>query len=313
MTRILFECLDWPHPAGGIRRIYRHVEILTSYGYDARILHHSPGFRATWFRSSARVDYWTESYRIGTGDVLVIPEGHVDIMRSTKDAVYRRVVLALNWARIYKKLPIGTDWRNFGIEHVISGGHYEQHFIRRTMGLESTVILSGIDTEMFKPASAKACQVVFMPAKNSEYAHLIVSAFRARYPMLLDVPFLSLMGVAHDKVADALAKSAVFLAHTFPEGFSRKTLEAMASGCIVVGHSGQGSAEYMNHLENCYLAQDGDALLVTEYLSEAIECFRSGAANSIQDSARNTAQNYSLEREEVSVQNFWRDFLNKRD
>jgi hypothetical protein len=309
MGRILYECLDLNFPTGGARRLYRHVEVLRKHGFDARMLHHTPGFVLSWFSSSAQVDYWTDDYEFFPDDVLVIPEGHTGTMRNTKDLPCRRLVIALNWANIFRNLRLGENWRSLGITNAIAGSLYEHQFILSTMGIQSATIVSGIDAELFSPANDKQCRITYMPRKNPEYFHLIAAVFRSKFPEYASVPFISIEMLPHVDVAKIFSESAIFLAHTFPEGLSRKTLEAMACGNIVVGFAGHGSLECMNHKSNCYLADDGDVLVAAELLGLAVSDFYSGRSVAMREAAITTARTYSLEREEKTIVKFWTTFL----
>ena len=54
--RLLFVCYpDTNHPIGGVKQIYRQVELLHSAGWNAYVLQEHPGFRADWFSSEAPV------------------------------------------------------------------------------------------------------------------------------------------------------------------------------------------------------------------------------------------------------------------
>lgn len=54
--RLFFVCYpDTNHPIGGVKQIYRQVELLHQAGWSAWVLHESPGFRADWFSSQAPV------------------------------------------------------------------------------------------------------------------------------------------------------------------------------------------------------------------------------------------------------------------
>jgi hypothetical protein len=255
------------------------------------------------------IAYWTEKLKFGRGDVLVIPEGHTDVIIRTTDAEYERVVIALNWANIYTRLPLGRDWRHFGIRHVIAGSLYEHDFILQSMGLKSAVIASGMDLTLFRPAGHKKRQIAYMPRKNEDWFHRIASIFRSQSADLTDVPFVPIDQVAHREVAQILSESAVFLATGFPEGLARPPLEAMACGCLVVGFAGRGSLEYMEHGHNCFLADDMDALTAAKYLGTAVRRFQKGEATEMQVSAQKTASRYSLEREESAVVQYWTRFF----
>jgi hypothetical protein len=52
--RIFYLCPDLRSPIGGVKQIYRHVEILDSAGFNATVLHHErdPGiFHTHMFRA----------------------------------------------------------------------------------------------------------------------------------------------------------------------------------------------------------------------------------------------------------------------
>jgi glycosyltransferase involved in cell wall biosynthesis len=311
MTRILYECLDKDIAAGGVRRLYRHVEILTKHGFDAYVLHHEPKFRMTWFDSDAPVCYWDANFNMTPHDILVIPERHSSVMRQTIGAKCKRVIISLNWANIFAALPEGDNWNSYQIKDVIAGGIYERDFIFATMGISSSIIHQGIDTNLFKPSTDKKIVITYMSAKQARYTQVINGIFRATYPDFSYIPFLPIENISHAEVADALSRSAIFLAQSFPEGVSRKALEAMASGCLVVGFAGHGSLEFMHHLENCYLAPDGDALLAARFLGIAVESFLNGSSHRMSQAARATALRYSPDLEEISVVKYWTDYLSR--
>ena len=54
---IYFGCPDKDYPVGGIRAIYRHVDILNRNGLEAFVLHRLALFRCTWFENETRVAY----------------------------------------------------------------------------------------------------------------------------------------------------------------------------------------------------------------------------------------------------------------
>ena len=73
MTKIYFYCCDLNTPSGGIKVLYRHVDILNKHGFAAFILHQNPGFRCTWFENTTPILTARET-RIGPDDYFVIPE-----------------------------------------------------------------------------------------------------------------------------------------------------------------------------------------------------------------------------------------------
>src|SRR5579864_5333743 len=72
--RILVLCPDWTYPSGGVRKLYRHVDVLNANGFNAFIEHPSSDFRCTWFENQTRVDMGREFWPPKASDVLLCPE-----------------------------------------------------------------------------------------------------------------------------------------------------------------------------------------------------------------------------------------------
>src|SRR4051812_5171453 len=71
--RIFVIAPDEHLPSGGIKQLYRHVDVLAKNGYEAHILHHKKGYRCTWFENNTSVVSWAEiSWK--DDDIIVLPE-----------------------------------------------------------------------------------------------------------------------------------------------------------------------------------------------------------------------------------------------
>jgi hypothetical protein len=73
IPKIYFCCAASDIPYGGVKVLYRHVDILNKYGFSAFIMHDKPMFRCTWFDNTTPIVYLGET-RIYSTDYLVIPE-----------------------------------------------------------------------------------------------------------------------------------------------------------------------------------------------------------------------------------------------
>lgn len=60
-NRIFFISPDINSPTGGIKQLYRQVDVLNKNGFNAFVLHQKSGFKCTWFVNSTKVAY---SYNI---------------------------------------------------------------------------------------------------------------------------------------------------------------------------------------------------------------------------------------------------------
>jgi hypothetical protein len=56
--RLLFICDDFNSPTGGIKQIYRQVDVLNNNGFKAFVLHRHYGFKCNWFKNQTQVVYY---------------------------------------------------------------------------------------------------------------------------------------------------------------------------------------------------------------------------------------------------------------
>jgi hypothetical protein len=57
---VYYLCPDHDVPSGGVRVIYRHVDVLRRAGLEAFVVHERRGFRCTWFDNETPVRSWSE-------------------------------------------------------------------------------------------------------------------------------------------------------------------------------------------------------------------------------------------------------------
>ena len=61
---------------------------------------------------------------------------------------------------------------------------------------------------------------------------------------LIDWTIIDLNQLSHSEIAQTMNKSSIFLSSNLDEGFSLPSIEALASGCLVIGYTGKGGNEY---------------------------------------------------------------------
>jgi glycosyltransferase involved in cell wall biosynthesis len=54
---IYFICPDINKPTGGVKQIYRQVDVLNNNNFNAFVLHKENGFKCTWFKNNTQVAY----------------------------------------------------------------------------------------------------------------------------------------------------------------------------------------------------------------------------------------------------------------
>jgi glycosyltransferase involved in cell wall biosynthesis len=174
-------------------------------------------------------------------------------------------------------------------------------FIKTTLDVERVAFWPVyIDGNLFKPRR-KRLQICYMPRKRRDETSFIREMFRVKHPQLANIPWVRIDGQSETATARIMGESAIFLALGRHEGLGLPPLEAMASGCLVVGFHGGGGREYARR-DNALWVAEGDLFRCVDTLAEAVE---RRSDSSIHTAAAKTVQEYRRERTETILRDFW--------
>jgi len=197
-------------------------------------------------------------------------------------------------------------WREHGVEGVIGVSQAVVAAVERRFGIRATVISPCVDTALFKPRR-KDPSIAYMPRRNEIGIDEILAL--AKPSEFRRVP---IRGVPHNEVVTPLSQASIFVAASYSEGFGLPSLEAMASGCLVVGFAGGGGLDFMKDGFNCLLAEDGNNEEAAEKLKLAMRLVSENKHHDLVENAVRTAREFSPEREERDLVNFWTEFLARK-
>lgn len=261
MGRIFHVVADYPHPSGGVRRMYRHVHLLNRLGFDAVLVHIQRPFRTTWHGYDVPVAWLSDRPPLRGEDVVVCPESAMELLRLLKGVPGRRVVCALAWAPRYLQLSPGESWRDYGVRDVITPSPVVAEFIRWSMGIEATVIPEFVDPGLFRYApEGKTDSVAYMPRKDPA-GDILRAAYSGKGAPFDRYDWIACRDLGQADYAGVLRAARIYLPPSAMEGANVSVLEAMACGCIVVGYHGGGGRAFMRGAgpeQNCVLVENGD-------------------------------------------------------
>ena len=218
--RILVLCPDWNYPSGGVRKLYRHVDVLNANGFNAFIEHPTSGFRCTWFENQTRVDMERTFWPPNASDVLLCPE-KVCWQMVFKTPGVPKVIFNQNAYQTFmgkseefKVLPythpdflativVSEDSRKY-IEYAFSG-----HPVFR--------IHNSINPDLFYYDPNKKTRIAFMPRKNKSDANQLLLLLRCR-DSIKDFEILLIQNMSESETAQALRESMIFLSFSMQEG-----------------------------------------------------------------------------------------------
>lgn len=310
---VYFLTPDHSAPTGGIRVIYRHVDILNECGMNAAVLHRQAGFRCTWFEHTTKVTD-VSAVTIRGGDILVVPEVDVMALEGVPSGI-RHVIFNQNshltWrraadrvARFYAPRP--------DLAAVACVSDHNRRMLRNAFP-ECPIrrIHLSIDPTMFRLGKApRPHRIAYMPRRGADDARQVLGLLQSR-GTLDGWEIVALDGLTHGEVAAALRKTRIFLAFTRQEGFGLPAAEAMACGCYVVGNDGFGGREFFRpHFSSRIEA--GDIVRFAEAVEHAVLVERTDphwCSERGRRASRFVSREYSPQRERADVAALYAEVL----
>lgn len=283
---IRFMAPDLASPSGGIKVIYRFVEHLCALGYDARVWHGTPGFAYESWGSTAPVDTGIE-LDFAAGDVLVMPEtgGSKWSFLSEGQPV---VMLCQGMDFVFANSDFLTDepgdypgWPQATAAIAVSDAIHT--FLDRACREGFPLHNVPVQIEDWFQPGVKEKRIALMPRRRREDLLGAVQLVR-RSGRLGDWKIVLIDGMTQQQVAEELGRAAIFLFGAEREGVGLPGAEAMASGCYVVGFTGDGAKEYMLSQHSSVIA-DSDVVDMCDRTLEAMDWFENDRAV-IDDRAR---------------------------
>lgn len=316
LPTIYFLTPDYDIPSGGVRTLYRHVDILNSAGIPAYVLHQSRNFRCTWFDHQTRI-IDLRSARISPSDLLVVTELDLDLLGRLPDGT-RHVIfnqgIHLTWTRMCKNLPwhYGAHTDLAGVVTVsdhsaeILRYAFDPPYLRR--------IHLAIDPELFHPGQGvRARRIAYMPRRGARDAGPVLEMLRDR-GTLRDWELVPIDGLKPAEVAAILRTTRIFLSFADQEGFGLPAAEAMACANYVCGYHGFGGREFFRS-EFSAPVSSGDILEFARTVEGIIARDRSDPAWCQElgnKAAAFIATEYSPERERGDVIQTYIEFLRRK-
>jgi hypothetical protein len=298
-------------PYGGVRVAYRHVDILNDAGISASVVHDIHNFRCTWFENSTTVSWLP--LEITDADVIVVPENWSPLLNSLAPGVPK---VSFNQNAFY------TFQSHFPREHpyltakdLVSSmtvseanrAFLEYAFPKNTF---KRIHLS-IDPTMFHcPDKQPARRIAYMTRKRPGESRMVLDILRSR-SALRGWETVVIDQLPESGVASALRSASLFLSFSWQEGCPLSPLEALASGCSVIGYSGIGGREYFEPL-GAIEVPDGDVVCFAREVDDWIQMFDADEHwRTAPSRSEKALAAYSREQERADVVSFWRDTLSQ--
>lgn len=245
MVRVLVATHPVGEPIGGIAVQYDMVRSLVRAGYDAALWLPRRLQAGDWCYDDAPMVYgWTLDLAID--DLLVVSEVGIrpggDPAPGARKVIYNQNHFMTLGAWAAPGAPY-ADWTPAPAIWTVS---QEAAAVLRSLTARDDVrvVYPRTDFSLFVPRDKQPDSVALMPRKRPQQAELLARLLRDRFAdngSELDLRVIE--GLSREKVAATLATTVTFVALGQREGLGLPVVEALASGCHVIGYSGGGGRE----------------------------------------------------------------------
>jgi len=301
---IYYYSSDNNKPAGGTFVNYRHVDALNANGIGAAILHHEPGFRIDWFENETCIEYMDQVE--GSPDDIVVISAFLEHEYASVFPGMKKVIFNQGAYCTFALYPFGYT----------GGYNYDDALATLTVSEDSARYLrhafpnacifrtvNGIDPKLYYyDAGQKREQIAFMPRKNPDCAKQIICILRARG---VKYPIVPIDEVSREEAARIMRESKIFMNFAELEGFGMPPAEAMACGCVTIGHHGGGGREFLK--SPCAIPIGYEDIV--GYVKAVEAAITDEITVDVQAASDFIHREYSPERESESIVNAWREIL----
>jgi hypothetical protein len=267
---------DEQRPTGGVRNLYRHVDLLNAAGVESAVVHTRAGFRCRWFENQTRV-MAAAQVALTPDDVLVVPESYGPWLHRLPRGP--RVVI-FNQGPYYTFDPIpfagsaaGAPYSGIeGLVALLTVSEDGEALLRWTFpDLPVHRARVVVDGARFHPdGTPRERRIAYLPrSRRSDDREQLLHMLRAR-GVLDGWQLVPIQGMTETELAGTLRGCPIFLSFSHREGFGLPPAEAMASGCYVVGFTGMGGKEFFDPAY-CAPVPEGDLTAYAAAVQAATE------------------------------------------
>jgi glycosyltransferase involved in cell wall biosynthesis len=309
--RILYYCFDSTRAFGGEKHSYQHVDILRSHGYDAYVVHTTPGFRLKWFANDTPVMYVPDITPDPERDVVVLPETLGERIRRISG---RKVIFNKNLYHGFDALAVTPDGARAYLDEdvvaIISVSPHNTGYLSFAYPNKPIVeVRANIRPELYtcRPLSTKRLQIAYSTKAGAHWKALyqiLHGRAASGLTRMADVAWIPVADLTEPQVVALLEDSLCFVFLSVHEGLPRLPLEAMAAGCLVYAYENGPHAVY---LPSAYRFANGDLLSMARHIESVVAAYPDnlGHLDVVTGEARRIAESYSSGGQELSVVATW--------
>lgn len=241
---------------------------------------------------------------ISPNDYFVIPENDSRVIAFARNLPCHIVIHNQNTFYLLNAIRSIDDLESDKFSDIICPSKFSANMLLDTGYKGSVTVIYPSLPDYFVPAR-KILKVAYSPRKLPVESNAVITMFRSIFPQYAKIEWQPILDLERREVARILGEAAIYAAFSNLESLSLSVLEAMKSGCIVVGDHGGGGLDYATETNGLW----GSANAVAQYarnVGDAISLFQAhGENNPVALAATYAACNFSVDALRQSLESYW--------
>ncbi len=183
------------NPRASVKYIYDLAFILKENGTNSKILVEDSTYGGVshWlgdkYKDLEVVSIKDDKIEIKIDDVLVVPEYYSNILQQVSNIKCSKVMLVQQKDYIFETLPVGSRWRDYGFDRVITTTEASKKYILEVFPESLVHIIPPIIEDNFCPSDKTQKPFIAISCRDRVVHRRIISEFYLRYPQLRWVTF----------------------------------------------------------------------------------------------------------------------------
>jgi hypothetical protein len=229
------------NPRASVKYIYDLAFVLKENGYDSKILveDETYGGVSHWLGNKYNnIDVASikdGSVQIKIDDVLVVPEYYSNVLQQVANVKCTKIMLVQQKDYIFETLPVGSRWRDYGFDKVITTTEATKKYISEIFPEALVHIIPPIIEDNFSPSEVSQKPFIAISCRDRVVHRRIISEFYLLYPQLRWVTFRDMVQMSYEEFSTALKECFVSVWIDNESTFGTFPLESMKCGVPVVG------------------------------------------------------------------------------
>lgn len=335
-SKFLFCVPDVNNPNASVYEIYFHATVVKKLGYNVNILTEKEDYKVPkWLDSEITnhefIPLSNNKLTVGPEDIMIIPEVFSNIMEQTKNLPCIRIGLLQSIDYKLNALVPGTDWKNFGINDIITTSTTLKEFIETYFGKNkfNIEVYNPSIPDYFNRDDAPKKPIISVIGRNPNEISKLVKLFFSRYPQYRWVTFDPMLTKSKPPQAMRRKDFAKRLKENFAaiwidriSSWGTFPLECMKSGTIPIGLIPDITPEYLldrndkgevtKLKENSGIWTDNFYQLPVLIGETLIKFLDDGIDDKIYDDMEKIASEYTPENAENQLVKIYNNLIEKR-